>query len=340
MRSSRLQGHAQTGIHPTREATPGRGGRTTARKLSSEALTAGDLYRVLWRHKFFILLLTIAFVAATWYATSRQTRTYEASTLVRIQEQGDTGNASLLAAQTLAQTYAKIIGSGALKGEIETLVAGCANQSLSTLKRSLPVTSPPRDRNSASSQNLRRTYARACRSIGITPRGRFAPRKVSEVSLSGTPVQDLDLLSISGRSKSPKNATIATNAAPLALRAFVRRTGSGTEKIVLVKPATEPSSPVSRQLPLKIAIAVMLGLIFNGALVLFFEFFRDRLPEPDELGLALGHPVLATVPALRLHDVATLTAARQESQSLGRLEQSLDGEGNSQKAGQRVGPEP
>jgi capsular polysaccharide biosynthesis protein len=305
---------------PWRESTPGRAGRTSARKLSSEALTAGDLYRALWRHKFFILLLTAAFVAATLYATSRQTRTYEAATLVRIQERGDTGNASLLAAQTLAQTYAKIIGSGALRGGIETLVAGCANQNLSTLKQSLPPTLPPRGRNSTSSQSLRRTYARTCRSIGITARRGVAPRKVSEVSLSGSPVQDLDLLSISGRSKSPTNATIAANAAPLVLRAFIRRTGSGSEKIVIVKVATEPSSPVSRQLSLKIAIAVMLGLIFNGALVLFFEFFRDRLPEPDELGLALGHPVLATVPALRLHDAATLTATRRESQSVGRLE--------------------
>ena len=34
---------------------------------------------------------------------------------------------------------------------------------------------------------------------------------------------------------------------------------------------------------------------------LLIELFRDRLPEPDELGQALGHPVLATIPTLRLH---------------------------------------
>ncbi len=319
-------------------------------------MTAGDVYRALWRHKFFIVVLTAVFVAAAWYATSQQARRYEASTLVRVQERGDTGNASLVAAQTLAETYAKIIGSGALKGDIKTFVAGCASGNASSLKGFLPPVAPRRAsasspngnvpstsrsvRRAAAARRFRRAYTRACRAISVTSRGLVAPRKVSQVRLSGSPVQGVDLLTISARSKTPANATIAANAAPWALRLFIRRTGSGTEKLVLVKAATKPSSPVSQQLPLKIAIAVMFGLIFNGALALLLELFRDRLPEPDELGQALGHPVLATIPALRLHQVANLTDTGREPRSAGSLEQSLDGEGKRWKAGQRVGPEP
>jgi capsular polysaccharide biosynthesis protein len=316
-------------------------------------LTAGDVYRALWRHKFFILVLTAVFVGATLYATSQQATRYEASTLLRVQERGDTGNASLLAAQTLAETYAKIIGSGALEGDIKTFVAGCASGNPSSLKGFLPPVaarpapaSSPNGSEPSTSRSVRRAaaarraYSQACRAIGVTSRGLVAPRNVSEVKLSGSPVQGVDLLTISARSKTPGNATIAANAAPWALRAFIRRTGSGTEKVVLVKAATKPSSPVSQQLPLKIAIAVMFGLIFNGALALLLELFRDRLPEPDELGQALGHPVLATVPALRLHEVANLTDTGQEPRSAGPLEQSLDGEGARRKSGQRVGPEP
>ncbi len=301
-------------------------------------LTAGDVYRALWRHKFFIVVLTAALVGATWYATSQQTRRYEASTLVRLQERGDTGNAALLAAQTLTQTYAKIIGSGALKGEIRTLVAECSRRR-SASTQALPA-APSRRRGFASPGSVRSPPAGSCKSLGGTSSGRLAPRKVSEVELSGSPVQDLDLLSIAARSKNPANAMIAANAVPWALRAFIRKTGSRTEKIVTVKPATMPSSPVSRQLPLKIAIAVMLGLIFNGALALLLEVFRDRLPEPDELGQALGHPVLATIPTLRLHQAATLTAARQRPGSVVPMEQSPDGEENMRTAGPRVGPEP
>ncbi len=288
-------------------------------------MTAGDVYRALWRHKFFIVVLTAVFVAAAWYATSQQARRYEASTLVRVQERGDTGNASLVAAQTLAETYAKIIGSGALKGDIKTFVAGCASGNASSLKGFLPPVAPRRASASSPNGNVPST-SRSVRRAAAARRFRRAYTR--------------DLLTISARSKTPENATIAANAAPWALRLFIRRTGSGTEKLVLVKAATKPSSPVSQQLPLKIAIAVMFGLIFNGALALLLELFRDRLPEPDELGQALGHPVLATIPALRLHQVANLTDTGQEPRSAGPLEQSLDGEGKRSKAGQRVGPEP
>jgi capsular polysaccharide biosynthesis protein len=310
-------------------------------------VTAGDVYRALWRHKFFIIVLTAVFVGAAWYVTSQQTRRYDASALVRLQERGDTGNSALLAAQTLAQTYADIIGSGALKRDIRTLVAGCASGKPSSLRGLLPVPASTSRRQaatprgagaSAPARRFRRTYKQTCRSIGVTGRGRVAPRKVSEVRLSGSPVEGLDLLSISARSKSPTNATIAANAAPWALRAFIRKSGSGTEKVVFVKAATKPSSPVSRQLPLKIAIALMLGLIFNGALALLIELFRDRLPEPDEFGQALGRPVLATIPTLRLHDAAAL-AARREPESVS-MEQSRDGEGSTRTTGPRVGREP
>jgi receptor protein-tyrosine kinase len=301
-------------------------------------LTAGDVYRALWRHKLFILLLTAVFVGATWYVTSRQTRTYEASTLVRVQERGDTGNAALLAAQTLAQTYASIIGSGALEEGIATLVAACASGNPSSLKGILPV-APRGAPNAAAAKGFRAAYRRTCRSIGVTRGNRVSPRKVSKVDLSGDPVEDLDLLSIAGRSTNRTNATIAVNAAPWALRGFIRKTGSSSEKIVTVKTATKPRSPVSEQLPLKIAIAVMLGLIFNGALALLLELFRDRLPDPDQLGREVGVPVLATIPALRLHQATDLAAARHEPNSAS-TEQSRDGERSADRTGPRIGPEP
>ena len=89
-------------------------------------MTAGDVYRALWRHKFFIVALTAACVAAAWYATSRQERIYEASTLVRVQQRAtDPGDtlASLEASQRLSETYVKIIDSGALTDRIAAQAA-------------------------------------------------------------------------------------------------------------------------------------------------------------------------------------------------------------------------
>ena len=196
--------------------------------------------------------------------------------------------AALQASQTLAQTYAKLISSGALDDEI---------------------------------------------------RRRVGPRRVSEVTLTASPEPDLALLSITARGTSPTSATLVANATPRALRTFIRRTGSPSEQIVIAKAATIPGSPVSRHLPLNLAIALMLGLILNGALALLIELFRDRLPDADELGQAVGHPVLATIPTLRLHPVGAVEGPRAEPESVLAGQRSLDGEGHSRATSPRVGPE-
>jgi capsular polysaccharide biosynthesis protein len=255
-------------------------------------LTAGDVYRALWRHRFFIVVLTAVFVGAAWYVTTRQTRTYVATAFVRVQEGGpNAGDAAgaLEAAKSVAQTYAKIIDSGALKAEINKLVVG-----------------------------------------------RPARERVSEVTLSADAAQDLPLLTITARSRDPASATIVADAAPRALSSFIRRTGPRSEKIVALE--TRPSSPVSRHMALNLASALVVGLIFNSALALLIELFRDRLPKPEELGQAVGHPVLATIPTLRLSRVAP-PAASPETDAVPEIEQSLASPPTPHVPGPRVGPE-
>ena len=85
-------------------------------------MTAGDVYRALWRHKFVIVVLTAVCVGATWFATSRQTPIYKASTLVRVQQRGAANSfTSLDASVAVAQTYAEIIDSGALDEQARSL---------------------------------------------------------------------------------------------------------------------------------------------------------------------------------------------------------------------------
>jgi polysaccharide biosynthesis transport protein len=89
-------------------------------------MTASDVYRALWRRWFLIVVLTALVVGTTWYATSRQTRTYEASTLVRLQQRsGNAGDAfnEIQAAALLAQSYGQIIDSGVLDGPVSSLAA-------------------------------------------------------------------------------------------------------------------------------------------------------------------------------------------------------------------------
>jgi capsular polysaccharide biosynthesis protein len=280
-------------------------------------VTAGEVYRALWRYKWFILVLTAACVGAAWFATARQTKTYEASTLVRAQERGKSAgdaSAALQASQVLAETYAKVIASGALAGEVRSLVATCAKSSGAAAVPARPKT---------------------CAWLAGKRRGRLEPRTIARVKLSANHLQDLDLLSITARSATPRSALLAAAAAPDALRRFIRKTAPPSERIVTVKAATA-SSPVSRHLPLNLTIALMLGLIFSGAFALLVELFRDRLPGADELERALGHPVLATIPTLRLHRIAAPPRAGGGAAVV--TGESVDGE-NAARTHARAAPE-
>jgi capsular polysaccharide biosynthesis protein len=74
-------------------------------------VTVPDLYRALWRHKLFILVMTSALAVAAWYLTSQQQPEYRASALVRVQQTITDPAEAFGALQTggrLARTYASI----------------------------------------------------------------------------------------------------------------------------------------------------------------------------------------------------------------------------------------
>jgi succinoglycan biosynthesis transport protein ExoP len=217
-------------------------------------VATADVYRTLWRHRFFIVLLTAMLVAGAWYFTSQQTPIYRASTLVRIQQEvTDPGQVfgSLAASERLAQTYAEIVDTGSLRNEIESELAG-----------------------------------------------ELTRDEIAEVDVTGEPVRDLDLLWIRASSPSPERARLVANAAPSALLEFVDNTGTLRDNVVTIRPAGLPTEPASPNMTLNIAIALLLGLIFNGLLALLIELLSDRMPEPEELESTVGLPVLATIPTL------------------------------------------
>ncbi len=61
-----------------------------------------------------------------------------------------------------------------------------------------------------------------------------------------------------------------------------------------------------------IVLAILVALIFNGALALGREFFADRLPDVDEWHERFGKPVLATVPTLNLVPYSTVVQSMPE----------------------------
>lgn len=214
-----------------------------------------DVYRALWRHKLFIVILTAAMGAGTWFAVSHEKPTYQATTLVRIQQRvSDAAQAfgALQTGQLLAETYAQIVEADSVRQRIFRLVH------------------------------------------------EQIPRDTGEITISGSAVSQLDLLRITAQSHDPRQATEVANAAPIALARFINDTGTLRDQIVTVDQARLPTSPVAPHVKLDVALAIVLGLMVNGALALLLEFVNDPLPDPNELERLFDVPVLATIPSLRL----------------------------------------
>lgn len=214
-----------------------------------------DVYRALWRHKVFILVLTALLAVAAWFFVSRQTKTYQATSLVRVQQRITSPTEAYGALQTgqlLAETYAKIVEADAVRQRIFALV---------------------------------RTQI---------------PADTGVIHIKASPVNQLDLLDISALSPDPRQAALVANAAPRALRNFIRETGTLRDQIVSVDQATVPTKAVAPHVKRSVALALLLGLIFNSALALVLELLGDRVREPEELERLFGLPVLATVPSVKL----------------------------------------
>lgn len=164
-------------------------------------------------------------------------------------------------------------------------------------------------------QRLAQTYSRIVQTrsmherVAKTLEGKVSPE---DISISATPVGDVELLFISARSENPTAAALVANATTVGLRSFIRETGTLRDQIVVVDTATTPSIPVSPRTKFTIAIAVLLALLLNCALALGRDFFADRLPEVDEWEGKFERPVLATVPTLSLKGPSEVLTPRPE----------------------------
>jgi capsular polysaccharide biosynthesis protein len=80
-------------------------------------MSISDVYRTLWRQRLFVLVLTCLVVGAAYVLTSRQTKLYTASSLVRVQQQVRTSEeafGALLTGERLARTYERIAETDAV----------------------------------------------------------------------------------------------------------------------------------------------------------------------------------------------------------------------------------
>ncbi len=94
--------------------------------------------------------------------------------------------------------------------------------------------------------------------------------------------------------------------------ALIRETragSSGEAAVVLVDPAQVPKVPVSKQLPLKAALAGLLGSIVGAAIAFVADNLDDRIRSSPQAEGVYGVPVLAAIPTMSSQSHRNLTAA-------------------------------
>jgi succinoglycan biosynthesis transport protein ExoP len=247
----------------------------------------GDLYHALWRHKLFIVVMTALLASAVWFLTSRQTKIYEASTLVRVDQavvDPSELRGALEAGERLVRTYAIIAETERIAADVFAQLGG------------------------------------------EVPRAEIA-------KVSAEPGEEVELLWITAQSPNPERAQLIANAVPRALQNYIResrrfqvpttsadpddptlapeQTVIARERVDVVNQASVPVKPAYPDLKLNLALAVSLGVIFNGALALLIVLVSDRWRDADELERLTGRPVLASVPNLQLNAPAQIEATRE-----------------------------
>jgi capsular polysaccharide biosynthesis protein len=123
-------------------------------------MPAVEVYRALWRRRYIIILLTAIAAVAAYVYSSSQTKVYEASALVRVQQKATSaGDAfgsvnSLEVGQRLAETYAKIVETRSMKQRVADELRGTVPRTEVSLGAE-PVGGLDLLRVSASSENPR-----------------------------------------------------------------------------------------------------------------------------------------------------------------------------------------
>ncbi len=89
-----------------------------------------------------------------------------------------------------------------------------------------------------------------------------------------------------------------------------RKAGSsGQATVLVVDPATVPSTPVSKRLPGNALMAALLGVVVGAAVALLLDGVDDRVRSANEAEGAYGLPVLAVIPTMNARSHRHLSGA-------------------------------
>ena len=244
--------------------------------------------RQAWRRKWILLAVVVLIPTAAYLLTARQTKVYEASTLLKVGAQnvnvsnqlsfsssGTTETATIIKTTGVARLAARQLGespssAGALLGKISTSVLGEATDT-----GFMRINA--RDSDPQQAARIANAFAAA-----ITQQR--TNQAISQVD------QSIATLSKQGGDA----ATQAAVAQQLQQLRAARASLNGTTQVI--EPASAPSSPISPHPGRNARVAFILALLIAAALVPLLEAMDRRLREPEELEKLSDAPLLGSIP--------------------------------------------
>src|SRR5215210_629245 len=253
---------------------------------SQEGIDYRRYLRQAWRRKWILLAVVVLIPLAAYLITNRQSKVYEASTLMKVAPQnitlsnqisfgssGVTETATIIKTSGVARLAARELGedpstAGSLLGEISTSVEG-----ESTDAGFLHITANDSDPQRAA--KIANAFAAAI----SQSRTNDAIGKIDET--------------IATLSKQ-EGASDSTTAQQLDQLRATRATLNNTTQVI--EPASAPSSPISPHPGRNARIGFILALLLAAALVPLLEAMDRRLREPEELEEISDAPLIGSIP--------------------------------------------
>jgi capsular exopolysaccharide synthesis family protein len=127
----------------------------------------------------------------------------------------------------------------------------------------------------------------------------FTARQLQR-NINAEPVPDTLLIDLSVEDTDPTRAKRLTNSVARAFMMAVPNLQSGSAlRVSLVEPALKPAEPVRPRTRLNVALSLVLGLMLGLGLAFLREFLDRSVKTPEELEVAVGAPVVGTIPPFK-----------------------------------------
>lgn len=244
--------------------------------------------RQAWRRKWLLLAVVVLIPAATYVVTDRQSKVYEASTLLKVQPQtvsisnqisfgtsGSTETARIIRTTAVAKEAARELGedpnsAGSLLGSISTTVADETTDT-GFLTITASASEPKRAANIANAFAAAITQTRTDEAIA----------KIDET---------IGTLSRQGGDAASQEFLAEQLQQLRALRA------SQSDTTQVIEPATPAGAPISPNPGRNARIALVLALLIAAGLVPLLNALDRRLRTPEELEDLSDAPLLGSIP--------------------------------------------